>query len=151
LKNSHLNFTIFQYPEEKASPPNWKGNGKAGILVLIPASETLAEDEAFLINILKAAQLTPLEEQVYLLICSPHQRLALAQVCRHHQIHTVLLFGGQLTLLGIQATLPWYHFVRVGELTLLRAHPLKTIREERTQGKNEKAGALWKALKAKYL
>ena len=151
MNNSHLNFTIFQYPDRSEAAPNWKGRGKAGILVLVPTTDTLEEDEAFLSNILNAAQLTPLEEKVYLLVCAAGQRLALAQLCREYQVHTVFIFGYPLPLLGIQAALPWYHFLRIGELSLLQAHPLHVIREERAKNKNEKAGALWKALKAKYL
>ncbi|MEL7220522.1 MAG: hypothetical protein AAGJ93_04335 [Bacteroidota bacterium] len=151
MNKSHIDFTIFQYPDANSSLPGWRGTGKAGILVLFPQSESSAEDEAFLANILKAAQLTPLEEQVYLCHLSPQTRLNLPAVCRQHQIHTVLLFGCDLSTIGVQAELPWYHFLKLGDLSLLRSHSLTTIREERAKEKNEKAGALWRALKAKYL
>lgn len=151
MNNSHLDFTIFQYPDANLPLQGWKGQGKAGILAIIPNSETLAEDEAFLANILKAAKLTPLEEQVYLCFLPAKQRINLPALCRQQHIHTVFLFGCDFSSIGIQAELPWYHFLKLGDLTLLRSHALNVIREERAKEKNEKAGALWRALKAKYL
>lgn len=151
MNNSYIDFDIYRVPEGGTAPTNWSGAGKSGILVISTASDEAEADQAFLESILKAAKLSPLDEQVFSLNCAPEERLPLAQICQLHQVHTVLIFGHPLPLLGVRAQLPGYTFLRLGELSLLRAHSLKIIRSEREQNKNEKAGALWKALKAKFL
>ena len=143
---------MFAYPEGQNSPDNWQGEGKAGVLVLYNTETELPEvDQSFLGNVLKAVKLSPLAEQVFLGNCSQQAPLAVATVAYKYNVQTVLLFGVEPTWAGIRAQLPYYQFVRLGDLHFLRAHPLAQIREERQANKNENAGALWNALKAKFL
>ncbi|MEO0877652.1 MAG: hypothetical protein AAFY48_23880, partial [Bacteroidota bacterium] len=102
-------------------------------------------------NILKAVKLDPLNEQVYLSQCNAQHPLALALVAPKYNVQHVLLFGVEPAWAGIRAQLPYYQFTKLGGFYLLRAHSVTQIREERQANKNENAGALWNALKAKFL
>lgn len=144
-------FQLFRIKESKIAPEHWQGAGKSGILVIHSQEKLPEEDLNFLTSILKAAKLSPVEEQVFLLECPAGDHWPLSSICRQHAIHSVFVFGTDLKQLGIQAQIPPYSFTRLGDLSLLRAHALSTIRQERAQNKNEKAGLLWQALKAKYL
>ena len=122
------------------------------MLVLHDSEHKLEEeDEVFLQNILQAVKIGPLADQVFLASCTATKTLPLAQLAREHQIESILLFGSNPKWAGIQAQLPYYSFTRLGDLSLLRAHSLGQIRQERAANKNENAGALWNALKAKFL
>ncbi len=72
-------------------------------------------------------------------------------LARHLGANTVYGFGVDWSLAGIRAQLPPYQFVRLGEFTFFHAHAIDTIRKDREAKKNEKAGALWNAMKARYL
>ena len=151
MSNNYLSFDLVGFPTGKINADKWSGNGTQGILIVVSETELLAKDQEFLENVLAAAKLTPIAEKVILLHCQPEESVDLSSFCRQHDLHTVFIFGHALPLLGIRAQLSWYEFTRLGELSLLRAHALSNIRQDRQQQKNEKAGALWKALKAKYL
>ncbi|PSR08552.1 MAG: hypothetical protein C7N36_21820 [Bacteroidetes bacterium] len=151
MPESYLSFDLIGFPASALSPEKRSGKATAGVLVIVTTVNWQPADQAFLESILAAAQLTPLADKTLLLLVQPDDRLDLTSFCRHEAIHTVLLFGHPLPLLGIRAELPWYAFTRLGDLSLLRVHALSTIREEREKNQNEKAGALWKALKAKFL
>lgn len=152
MNNSFIDFQLFAFPEGENQKENWQGAGRSGVLILHDEESGLAaEDEAFLKNILQAAKLSPVEDQAYLGSCTATSTLPLATVAREHNIQHVFFFGSDPRWAGIQAQLPYYAFTRLGDLSLLRAHPLRQIREERQANKNQKAGALWNALKAKFL
>ena len=152
MNNSFLDFQLFAFPDGTDAAKNWQGSTQSGILILHNDTEGLSdEDRGFLANILKAVKLEPIEEKVALASCGAQSTIPLAQITRNNNIHTVILFGTPLQSAGLQAQLPYYEFSRLGELSLLRAHSLRQIREERQANKNEKAGLLWNALKAKFL
>lgn len=151
LSYNIYDFQLFRIQEGTVAAERWQGTGKSGILVIHSHSTLPTEDLDFLTNILKAAKLSPIEDHVFLLSCPAEAHYPLSSICREHSIHTVFIFGTAPTQLGIRAQLPPYTFTRLGDLSLLRAHALSTIRQERAQNKNEKAGLLWQALKAKYL
>ena len=152
MSSSFLDFQIFAYPNGQNSSNSWEGEGKAGLLVLHNFGTKLPEaEESFLSNILKAVKLSPLAEQVYISNCSAQAPLALYQSAAQHHVQYVLLFGVEPAWAGVRAQLPYYQFVRLGDLHLMRAHSITQIREERQANKNENAGALWNALKAKFL
>lgn len=151
MKSSYIDFQLFASSGHDSGDIQCQGSGKKGILVLHSAPELIEEDREFLTNILKAVQLTPIEENIFLLACPSANNLSLVKLCRAQNIHTVFLFGVPLQQVGIRAQLPDYFFTRLGELYLLKAHEIGVIRTEREQQKNQKAAALWQALKAKYL
>ncbi|WP_020539615.1 hypothetical protein [Lewinella cohaerens] len=151
MSSNYFDFRLFRFSEPEKAALVWQGTGKSGILIIYNHSELAAEDRTFLENILKAVKLSPVADHVFLLGCPPGEHWPLSSICRDHAITTVYIFGTPPAQLGIRAELPLYSFTRLGDLSLLRAHALNTIREEREQNKNEKAGLLWQALKAKYL
>ena len=152
MKNSFIDFQIFAFPDTKNQAENWQGAGNSKLLILYDQSEALAEEDlTFLQNILQAVKINSLADQVYLASCTAQQKLPLAQLARQEEIETVILFGSAPEWAGIRALLPYYSFTRLGDLSLLRAHSLTQIRKERAANKNENAGALWNALKAKFL
>jgi hypothetical protein len=151
LSESYLSFDLIGFPAGELSTAKRSGKATEGILVIASTPNWQTTDQAFLESVLAAVKLTPLDAKTLLLVVAPDDRLDLTSFCRHQAIHTVLIFGHQLPLLGIRAELPWYVFTRLGDLSLLRVHALSTIREEREKNQNEKAGALWKALKSKFL
>lgn len=151
MSSNIFDFRLFRFSEAETAPQAWQGTGKSGILVVYDQAELPSEDKTFLENILKAVNLSPIEEHVYLLACPTGKHWPLSRICRNHGIHTIFIFGVDLSQVGIRAQVPPYTFTRLGDLSLLRTDALKTIRQEREQNKNEKAGLLWQALKAKYL
>jgi hypothetical protein len=151
LSSKIFDFHLFRFSEAEKALQEWQGFGKSGILVIHDQSELPEEDKTFLENILKAVNLSPVEEHVFLLGCPAGTHWPLSSICRDNAIHTVYVFGTPLAQVGIRAQVPLYSFTRLGDLSLLRADALRTIRQEREQNKNEKAGLLWQALKVKYL
>jgi len=151
LSSNIFDFRLFRFSEPETAPQQWRGTGKSGILVIYDQAELPDEDQSFLENVLKAVKLSPVEEHVFLLGCPPGKHWPLSSICRDHAIHTVYIFGTLPAQVGIRAQVPLYSFTRLGDLSLLRADSLQVIRQEREQNKNEKAGLLWQALKAKYL
>lgn len=152
MKNSFIDFQLFAFPEPKNPAQDWQGQGKSNLLVLHNNENELEEeDKVFLQNILQAVKISPLAEQIYLCSCTASKTLPLVPLARKYQVQTVLLFGCDPRWAGIQAQLPYYSFTRLGEVHLLPAHSLVQIRQERAANKNENAGALWNALKAKFL
>jgi len=151
LSSNIFDFRLFRFSEPETAPQQWRGTGKSGILVIYDQAELPDEDQSFLENVLKAVKLSPVEEHVFLLGCPPGKHWPLSSICRDHAIHTVYIFGTLPAQVGIRAQVPLYSFTRLGDLSLLRADALQVIRQEREQNKNEKAGLLWQALKAKYL
>ncbi len=151
MSSNYFDFRLFRFSEPGKAPLQWQGNGKSGILIIYNHSELATEDRTFLENILKAVKLSPVADHVFLLGCPPGEHWPLSSISRDQAITTVYIFGTPLAQLGIRAEFPPYSFTRLGDLSLLRAHALSTIRKEREQNKNEKAGLLWQALKAKYL
>ena len=152
MSSSFLDFQMFAYPEGQNSSNDWQGEGKAGVLILHNYDTTLPEpEENFLSNILKAVKLEPLTDHTYLGCCNAETPVALTQASLKHNIQYVLLFGVDPAWAGVRAQLPYYQFTRLGDLHILRAHSITQIREERQANKNENAGALWNALKAKFL
>jgi hypothetical protein len=151
-KAGFLDFDLFSYPTARNGESRLQGSGQRGILIVLAASA--AQEEAnlhFLENILKAAQLSPAAVNTYRLDLEPGNTLTLAACCREHHISDVILFGDWCTQLGIRAKLPAYHFTRLGEVYYLLAHDLEQLRTEREQGQSKHAGALWQALKTRYL
>ncbi len=151
MSSNIFDFRLFRFSDAEKAAQQWQGLGKSGILVIYDQADLPEEDQTFLENILKAVKLSPIVEHVFLLGCPTGAHWPLSRICRDNAIHTVLVFGASPAQVGIRAQLPLYSFTRLGDLSLLRADPLKVIREEREQNKNEKAGLLWQALKAKYL
>jgi hypothetical protein len=151
LEANFFDFDLFRVNDPNKATQQWQGAGKSGILVVYAAPTLPTEDQDFLSSVLNAVKLTPLEEHIFLLPCPAGAHWPLSRICREHAIHTVFLFGLDPAQLGIRAQLPPYAFTQLGDLSLLLAHPLGTIRTEREANKNEKAGALWQALKAKFL
>ncbi|RME97448.1 MAG: hypothetical protein D6772_10400 [Bacteroidetes bacterium] len=147
-----LDFDLIRYPPPTSPSIAIQGAGHRKVLVVLHGPA--AADEAnidFLENILKAAQLTPTTEQIYRLDLPKGVDFALAPCCRVLNIRDVLMFGDCRAQLGIRAQLPPYTFTRIGEVHYLLAQELDQLRAEREQGRKQHAGALWQALKNRYL
>jgi hypothetical protein len=147
-----LNFDLFPYPSASECEQHLSGTGKRGILLVLSAATAKEEvNLEFLDSILKAAQLSPAATNTYRLDLSPGDTFALAACCHQRQITDVILFGDWRAALGIRAQLPHYSFIRLGGTHYLLAHDLDQLRREREQGHKQHAGALWQALKIRYL
>lgn len=152
MKQSLFDFEIFARPELEELQPRMKGQPKARLLVVAAGTKEREEaDQAFLAKVLAAVELAPLEEKVYLLPVRASEKIPLSDLARSLAVDHILLFGTEPQLLGIRAQLPLYQFVKLGELTVFLSHSLQDIEAERQAGKKEKAAALWRALKAKFL
>ena len=151
MENFFFDFSLYRIGIPEHAAQAWQGEGKSGILVVHPSPTLPDQDRDFLAGILKAIDLTPLEEHVFILNCPEGTHRPLSRLYREHDLRHVFIFGVDPARLGIRAQLPTYEFTRLGEMSFLLAHPLPVIRAERAAKKNEKAGALWQALKAKFL
>lgn len=129
-----------------------EGRANQGVMVIMAGeAKEIEPDKAYLTNILKAAQLTPIEEKVAFLAVSPHQSIPLVQLMQAAQCHTALIFGLPPAQAGLQAALQPYVATRLAGYTFLWSHSPATISADRARNDNTKAGALWQALKTLFL
>lgn len=153
MEKHFLNFQLFNYPSKEADNFNTIGQGNSHILII--SHSELANKQAdkdFIENVFKAAKLSPLETHATLANSDKKDSaLAAIQLAKAVDAHTIIIFGNDLKALGIQAQLPAYQFIELNKMNLLWVHSIQTIREERAANKNEKAAALWQALKQKFV
>ncbi len=147
-----FDFQIFAVTEHDEGHENVKGQASAEVLIIAQVGDNNSIDNlAFLEKVLEAVQLSPMEKKTALLLLQASDQISIAGLSRVKSCHTILLFGIDPSAIGIRAELPYYRFTRVSDLQLLRAHSLDVIRAERAQNNNQKAGALWQALKVYFL
>jgi hypothetical protein len=151
LSEHYIDFDLFAFPDSHSGAQFVVGEGRSGILVLHTAADALSENQSLLENVFKAVQLAPASAQLFVLDVDQVSSVSAVALARHLGANTVYGFGVDWPRVGIRAQLPPYQFVRLGELTFFHAHAIDTIRKDREAKKNEKAGALWNAMKARYL
>jgi hypothetical protein len=143
-----LGIEIFDFPDVRPVRSEVEGRGASRILVVMAAAvEDRPEEIAYLENIFKAVKLAPLLEHVFLLPVLPGHPVALSALLGFYACDTVLLFGCSPEIAGIRAPLQPYLFTRLANRQYLWSDSLSTIKREREEDKNEKAAALWSALK----
>lgn len=130
-----------------------EGKGLSGVLILAFFPEqSKEEDYAFLENVLKAANLTPFEEKIFLLHTkNQNLSLSLSSIAKKANVKHLIIFGLNLPNLGISAQLPLYQFVEINDLKMMFSDPVFVIRKDRENKKNQRAAALWQALKTQFL
>lgn len=151
MSEYYIDFDLFAFPDSDSGAKSVVGEGRSGILVLHTAADTLPENLSFLENVFRAVQLAPVSTQLFMLDVDRVSGVSAVALARHLGANTVYGFGVDWPRVGIRAQLPPYQFVRLGELTFFQAHAVDTVRKDREAKKNEKAGALWNAMKARYL
>jgi len=150
LNVSFLDFDLFMVADSGAISERCFGGGAKGVLiVLISPPELREEMEAFAAKVFAAAQID-LHKDATLLYLKPGEQFSLAQLSRQKPVRYVLAFGVPAADMGIQALAQAYQPAEVEGLTLLLAHDIAAIAEERKQGGKQLSGALWNALKAMF-
>lgn len=153
MNNRFFNFFLTAYPKGSNTDYTIKGKGTASVLIITHFPEqSKAEDFTFMVNVLKAANLTPVEDKIFHLQAQKENiDISLANIIRQLDVKNVLIFGLKPEHLGIRASLTPYQFVELSNKYILWGHSIATIREERAAKKNQKAAALWQALKGRFL
>lgn len=108
-------------------------------------------DTDFLKGVLNACGYEDPENQAWLVPWPIDRRLDLTTLQSHLGSDMVLLFGQSMVSLGLHLNLATYTPLSLGETTYLKADALNTIRDEKLEGKPQKAAALWQALKTRFL
>ncbi len=143
----YLDFELIRQPATDSLP--FVSNAKKSLLVAYIAGE---EREQFLFNILRAAGYTNPKEELYLLPLGPGEESQdLSTICRQYQIDQVLIFGLNPKHLGLHLRLGNYVPVQVNQCAFMYGHDLAIIKAEKEDGKPQKAGALWQAIKSNFM
>jgi hypothetical protein len=109
-------------------------------------------DLAFLSRVLNAAGYDDPALQLQLLAWSPDQgSIDMAGLVRRLKISKVMLFGQELKGLGLHFNVADYFPVEVSGCTYLVCPSVATIAEAKANGDNGPAGALWRAVKTKFM
>ncbi len=153
MNNPFFDFDLLAFPNKADHQFTIEGQGQGKILILayIPQQDK-NEDYAFLENVLKAVNLTPLEDKIHLLQSANDKiNLSLSRLATKMDSKHILIFGLNLKNLGVRADIPKYQFLKLNKLNILLCDSIGLIREERAAKKNQKAAALWQALKTQFL
>lgn len=151
MNEHYIDFDLFAFPDAGSGLEYVAGQGKSRTLVLHNAIDASSENQLFLENVFKAVQMAPLLTHLFLLDVDASGSISAVALARQLGVETVYGFGLDWTQVGIRAQLPAYQFIRLGDVSFLNAHSIDTIRKDREAKRSEKAGALWNAMKAKYL
>ena len=109
------------------------------------------ERRSFLFSILKAAGYADPEATIHFIPVTDEQYAAdLSALIRQLEVNRVMIFGLPPAELGLRLQLGNYVPVEVNNCWFLVADDLAVIRDEKEAGKPQKAGALWKAVKAHF-
>ncbi len=147
---SFLDFNLYIVPDANNLAERCFGGGAGGILVVLTTTAELREEmEAFVAKVLAAARID-LHKDAHVLYLKPGEQFSLPQLSRQKNIQQVLAFGIPAANMGIQALAQAYQPVEIEGLTLLLAHDIAAISEERKQGGKQLSGALWNALKIMF-
>lgn len=125
-------------------------SSEAELLVIYLGGE---DRKQFLFNVLKAAGYTDPDVEVVLVALEPDTPFDLSTLLLRQSKKTqkIMIFGLQPKVLGLHFNLGKYFPAEVNGYTFLLADDLLTIRDEKAAGSAQKAGALWKSVKAAYL
>lgn len=106
---------------------------------------------SFLFSILKAAGYTNPEAVIHFIpVTEEKYATDLSSLVRQLEINRVMIFGLSPADLGLRLQLGNYVPVEVNNCWFMIADDLAVIRDEKAAGKSQKAGALWKAVKARF-
>ncbi|MEL6355464.1 MAG: hypothetical protein AAFQ37_00880 [Bacteroidota bacterium] len=141
-------FFDFDLIRQPTAPALIARDSKKLLIVYQAGSERLT----FLTNILKAAGYDQPSQQLHLLALNSNQdEIDLSATIRQLSLEQIIVFGIQPAALGLHFQLAKYVSVKVNHVWFLLADDLAIIQSEKAAGKPQKAGALWKAIKAKFL
>jgi len=140
-----FDFDLIRQP----TPPDLTPQENKQLLVIYQEGE---ERQTFLNNILKAAGYHQPSEQLHLLpLQKQNTEMDLSKAIRLLNLQQVIIFGVQPATLGLHFQLANYVPVQVNHIWYLLADDLAIIQSEKAAGKPQKAGALWKAIKARFM
>lgn len=147
---SFLDFDLIMVADSATISDRCFGGGAKGVLVILTSPPELREElETFAAKVFAAAQID-LHKDAILLYVKPGEQFSLAQLTRQKSIRYVLAFGIPAADMGVQALAQAYQPAEIEGLTLLLAHDIAAISEERRQGGKQLSGALWNALKVLF-
>ncbi len=146
----YLDFELFASADKQLQSSDLKGKGGRGIFIAYELSSSQKERLDYLNKILAAAKID-MEQDVNILAVPPESSIQLKTTAFNSTPRYVLLFGVKPQQLGLNYVLPTYNPVTYQGTTYLWVDSLASIQEERLAGKNQKAGALWLALKQIFL
>lgn len=146
----YLDFELFASPDKQLQSSDLAGKGGRGIFIVYEADSSEQAQLDYLEKILAAAKID-MEQDVNILAVPPDGSIQLNPTAFSSTPQYILLFGVKPKQLGLNYQLPTYHPVTYQGATYLWVDSLATIQEERLAGKNQKAGALWLALKQIFL
>lgn len=145
-----LDFELFASPDRQLSTSDLIGQGGRGIFIAYEVDSAERERLDYLKKILGAAKIE-MEQDTKTLAVQPGESLQLDTTAFSAFPKYILLFGVKPKQLSLNFQIPAYQPVTYRETTFLWVDSLATIQEERQAGKNQKAGALWLALKQIFL
>ncbi len=144
---SFLDFDLYQVPEADELASRCFGGGAKNVLIILATPPELREEtEAFVAKVFAAAAID-IHKDALLLYVKPDESFNLAQLSRQKDIRYVLAFGVPTLQMSVPAVVPPYQPVELENLTLLLAHDITAIAEERQRGGKQLSGALWNGLK----
>ncbi|NUO03279.1 MAG: hypothetical protein HUU01_21930 [Saprospiraceae bacterium] len=144
---SFLDFDLIMIADSATISDRCFGGGAKGVLVILTSPPEIREEmEAFAAKVFAAAQID-LHKDATLLYVKPDEQFSLAQLSRQKPVRYVLAFGIPAANMGVQALVQAYQPAGIEGLTLMLAHDIAAIAEERKQGGKQLSGALWNALK----
>ncbi|MEM9930470.1 MAG: hypothetical protein AAF840_11670 [Bacteroidota bacterium] len=106
----------------------------------------------FLARVLNAAGFEDPQVELHLLPWTEEQGgVDLAALLRHLQVNRVILFGQDLSALGLHFQIADYFPVSIAGVTYLKVPSVDFIATAKAKGDNGPAGALWRAVKAGFM
>lgn len=145
-----LDFELFASPDKQLQSSDLTGNGGRGIFIAYEIDATEKKRLEYLKKILAAAKID-MEQDVTTLSIQSGESIFLNAGAFSTAPRYTILFGVHPRQLSLNFQLPTYTPVTYQGMTYLWVDSLSTIQEERLAGKNQKAGALWLALKQIFL
>ena len=145
-----LDFELFASPDRQLRSSDLIGQGGRGIFIAYEADSAEKERLDYLKKILGAAKIE-MEQDTMTLAIQPGESLRLDTTAFHTSPKYILLFGVKPKQLSLNFQMRAYQAVTYRDTIFLYVDSLGTIQEERQAGKNQKAGALWLALKQIFL
>ena len=144
--NTHLNFQLIGQPDLNDLPTEITASPDKKLLIVFQ------DNLPFLERILGAAGYTNPSEQLHLLAWSQEDgQLDLAGLARQIQVDKIILFGQNLSALGLHFQLSNYYPTEIAGKKFLTAPPLAEIKSAKDAGNNGPAGSLWKAIQNGFL
>ncbi len=145
-----LDFELFASPDRQLRSSDLNGQGGRGIFIAYEVDSAEKERLDYLKKILAAAKIE-MEQDTMILAVQPGESLQLDTNAIGAFPKYILLFGVKPKQLSLNFQIPAYQAVTYRDTTFLWVDSLGKIQEERQAGKNQKAGALWLALKQIFL